>query len=406
MDKPNRHISLGHVQIGDLEKQFVNEVLDSNRLSAGKYIHGFETEVAALHGCRYGIMCNSGASALSIAIAALKERGEWNEDDEVIVPALTYISVPNAIMQCGLQPVFVDVDPAYYTINPHGIKAKITRRTRAIIPAHLFGFPCLMGDIKSLAVEHNLSLIEDASQAMFAQYQQSPVGSFGDIACFSTDAGQPLTTGVGGVITTNDQAIAVICRSLQSQGRDPIYLTIDDDDDLQDEARRRRIVERRFSYVRLGHSYRVTELEGALGLAQLADRDTMLRQRRANAHWLNQKLSRFSECLQLPDTPPNCAPSWSFYPIVAKNGLDRAPVVDYLEAHGIETRFMLPLLNQPIYKKIFGNIENRFPVARGLSQNGFYIGCHQGLTREDLAYIVRRFEAFFAEYEKPPDDAA
>src|SRR5262245_54460605 len=139
MEQPQRHISLGFVKIGDLEKQFINEVLSSNRLSQGKYIHAFEAELAALHGVHEAILCNSGASAFHLALAALKECGDWQAEDEVLVPAITYVATANAVLHNNLRPVFVDVDPVYYTMDPQRIKAKITRRTRAIIPTHLFG---------------------------------------------------------------------------------------------------------------------------------------------------------------------------------------------------------------------------------------------------------------------------
>lgn len=406
MEQPEKHISLGHVRIGELEKLFVNEVLESNRLSPGKFIHGFEAEFAALHGCPHAIMCNSGASALHIALAALKERYGWNAGDEVIVPSVTLIAAPNAILHNDLRPVFVEIDPSLYIIDPSRIRAKITRRTRAILPAHLFGLPCDMDAMRGIAEEHGLQIIEDATQAVFAEYKGRPVGSMGNIACFSTDAGQIIGTGVGGVITTKDPEVALICRSLLSQGRDTMYLTIDDDDDLQEEAHRRQVIERRFSFIRLGYSARVTEVEGALGLAQLAARDRILAQRRENAQWLTERMARFSEFLQLPALPSDRTHSFSAYPMVVKGGVGREPLVDYLEAHGIETRYMLPLLNQPIYKKLFGSLESRYPVARWINRNGFYIGCHHGLTGEDLSYVVRHFETFFKEYEVQPDDAA
>jgi len=405
MEQPERHISLGHVEIGDLGKQFIQEVLSSNRLSHGKYIHAFETEFAALHGRRAAIFCNSGASALIVALAALKEREQWRAGDEVLVPAITYVATANAVLHNQLRPVFVDVKSDHYTIDPRRIKAKITGRTRAIIPSHLFGLPCEMNDISPLAREHGLRVIEDASQAMFARDRGVPVGSAGDLACFSTDAGQLLSTGVGGLITTNDPEMALICRSLISQGRDAIYLTIDDDDDLREEARRCRIIERRFAYERLGYSFRLTELEGALGLAQLAERDRRLQRRRENAERLTELLAPFSAALQRPETPPHCERPFTVYPIVVRDAAYRAPLLDFLEARGIETRYMLPLLSQPAYRRLFGSLENRYPVANWLNQCGFFIGCHPGLTPDDLAYVARQFAAFFAEHVRP-DDAA
>lgn len=386
-------IGLGFLDIGDLERRYVNDVLDSRRLSAGKYVRGFEKEFAALHDTKYAVMCNSGTSALHIALAVLKEQGGWRDGDEVIVPAITFIATSNIVIHNGMQPVFVDVDPLYYNIDPSKVEEKITHRTRAILPVHLFGLPCDMDPILQIAERHDLAVIEDSCETMFAKYKGRSVGSFGDLACFSTYVAHLLVTGVGGLITTGREDYAIMCRSVLAHGRDSIYLSIDDDDDLN-ENRLKNIIERRFSFVRLGHSFRATELEAALGLAQLTKKDDMIRKRRWNAAYLTSKLSKFSDVLQLPSVPPYSEHSFMMYPILVKNGLGREELVGHLEKNAIETRYMLPLLNQPIYKKIFGDIEDHYPVAKNINRNGFYIGCHHGLTKDDLDYVVYHVETF------------
>lgn len=374
----------------------MNDALNSNRLSTGKYIRAFENEFARAHDSDHAVMCNSGTSALHIAVAVLKEVGKWRDGDEVLVPAVTFVATANVVLHNNLKPVFVDVDPVYYNIDPSQIKDKITKRTRAILPAHLFGLPCEMDAILNLADRYGLRIIEDSCETMFARYKGRSVGSFGDMACFSTYVAHLLVTGVGGLITTNQEKYATLCRSVLAHGRDSIYLNIDDDDGLLDENRRKAIIERRFSFVRLGHSFRATELEGALGLAQMAQKDRMIRRRRQNAQYLTDQLQKYSALLQLPAAPTHAEHSFMMYPILVKAGVNRGDLVAYLEARDIETRYMLPLINQPIYKKMFGDCEAEYPVARHINRSGFYIGCHQGLTRADLDYVVTAFAAYLA----------
>jgi perosamine synthetase len=390
-----KKIELGYLNIDETGRKYVNDVLTSNRLSAGKYIGGLEKLFAQEHGCRHGIMCNSGTSALQIALAALKERHGFRDGDEVIVPAVTFIATSNIVLQNRMKPVFVDVDPIYYNINPNLIEKKITKKTRAIIPVHLFGLPCEMDQILSIAKRRRLKIIEDSCETMFASYKGKPVGSFGEMGCFSTYVAHLLVTGVGGLITTNSDHFAIACRSILAHGRDSIYLNIDDDDRISDEHRFSRIINRRFSFVRMGYSYRVTELEGALGLAAFEKKDDMMKARRGNAVYLIQKLKPLEEYLQLPTWPSHSTHAFMMFPIVVRKRVKRGPLVNYLERHGIETRFMLPLLNQPFYKKLFGNLERSFPVAIYINNAGFYIGCHQGLTRDDLDYVADVFQNYF-----------
>lgn len=391
---PRRHIGLGCLEITPLQKRYVNDVLDRNRLSYGRYTRAFEREFARAHGVRYAIMLNSGTSALQVALAALRETGGWSDGDEVLVPAVTFIATSNIVLMNGLRPVFVDVDARTHNLDPARIEEKLTNRTRAIIPVHLCGLPCDMGAILETARRWNLRVLEDSCETMFVRYRGRPVGSFGDLATFSTYVAHLVVTGVGGLITTNDEALATLCRSFMAHGRDSIYLSIDDDD-TTDEQRLRDIVERRFSFLRVGFSYRVTEMEAALGLAQLRGREAMLARRRANAARLSEGLKRFEEYLRLPYVPGGFEHAFMIYPIVTRGGCDREKLVNHLERRGIETRYLFPLLTQPIYRRLFGDILDDYPVARTIHENGFYIACHQGLTSEDVDYVIGTFEEFF-----------
>ena len=394
--KPARkQIGIGGFTINARSKELVMQVLESNRLSAGPMMAKFESELAALHGCKFGLMCNSGTSALHIALAALKEIHGWADGDEVLVPAVTFVATSNVVIYNNLKPVFVDVEPQYYTLDPARIEAKITPRTRAIMPVHLAGQPCDMEPIMALARRHKLRIVEDSAETMFAHDKGQMVGSFGDVGCFSTYVAHMITTGVGGVCTTNDPALMVILKSLMNHGRDSIYIRIDDDQDKHG-SDLFMVADRRFSFVRLGHSFRATEMEAALGLAQLEERDQLNARRQEIVGRFNAALANLEEHLQLPRPRPQSAHSYMFYPLALRHPtLRRDELIAWLEDRQIETRYLLPLINQPVYRKLFGNLDEQYPVAAWLNQNAFYIGCHPEMTDEEVAYVIASFQEFF-----------
>lgn len=390
-----RKIELGYLKIGETGRRYISEVLDSGRLSAGKFIASFEREFARQHGCPFGIMCNSGTSALQVALAALKEQRHYNDGDEVLIPSVTFIATSNIVLQNRMVPVFVDVDPSTYNLDPNEIPKRVTDKTRAIIPVHLFGLPCEMDPIMDIARQKNIGVVEDSCETMFVRYKGKTVGSFGDLACFSTYVAHLLVTGVGGIILTPDEKISVLCRSLINHGRDAIYLNIDDDDRARGTDRFDEIVGKRFSFVRMGYSYRVTELEGALGLAALEEKGSMLEKRLQNALYLIQGLRDLESHLQMPSWPPYSEHAFMLFPLVVRPPVERDNLLFFLEQRGIETRTLMPLLNQPFYRKLFGDLEKDYPVASALNRRGFYIGCHQGLARDDLDYVLEQFHDFF-----------
>jgi perosamine synthetase len=384
---PNRQIGVGGLVIGEREKRYLNEVIASNRLSYGPMTQRLEREFAQLHGCRYAVFCNSGTSALHIALAALKEYHGWQDGDEVIVPAVTFVATANIVLHNRMVPLFVDVDARIYNIDPALIEAAITPRTRAIIPVHLMGLPCDMDPILDLARRRGLKIIEDSCETMFATYKGRKVGSFGDMGCFSTYIAHFIVTGVGGFVTTNDPELAVVLKSLMNHGRDSIYLSMSDDEGVSRE-RLHEIASRRFSFVRLGHSFRCTELEAAIGLGQLEQREEIIKARRNNAAYLMERLEPLKDRLQLPFVPPDREHMFMLFPIVLRDRPKRG-LVNHLEDHLIETRDLMPLVNQPVYRRIFGDdLEDRYPVAKWINASGFYIGCHQHLSDEEREYMV------------------
>jgi perosamine synthetase len=392
-----RRIGIGDCAISDRAKALVLEVLDSNRLSAGPMMARFEHEMAALHGCAYGLMSNSGTSALQIALAALKERHDWQDGDEVLVPALTFVATSNIVLYNGLTPVFCEVEPDYFCIDPAEIEARVTPRTRAIIPVHVGGLPCDMDAVLDVAARHGLRIVEDSAEAFGVLYKGRPVGSFGDVGCFSTYVAHVISTGVGGICTTNDLELLSLMKSLMNHGRDAVYTRIDDDADVS-RAVELEIPARRFSFVRLGHSFRATEMEAALGVAQLEEREQRAARRADVVRRLTDGLSDLEPYLQLPHARPETEHAFMFFPLVVRDAsISRDALIEHLERNGIETRHLLPLINQPIYRRLFGDLGAEYPVAARLNETAFYIGCQPELSSEDVDHVVACFHSYFAD---------
>ncbi|OGY47722.1 MAG: hypothetical protein A2840_01015 [Candidatus Buchananbacteria bacterium RIFCSPHIGHO2_01_FULL_47_11b] len=390
------NLGVGTLEISAQARRYIKKVLDTRRLSYGPFIQRFERELSKAHGLKFGVMVNSGTSALRMAVACLKELHGWHDGDEIIVPAVTFVATANVVVDHNLKPVFVDVDPVTYNIDPAKIEKRITKKTKAIMVVHLFGQPAEMDPILKIARKYKLKIIEDSAETMFVKYKGTPVGSFGDIACFSTYVAHLIVTGVGGVVATNNRRYAEVLRSLANHGRDNIYISIDDDKGKKGKQLQQ-IIARRFSFVRPGYSFRVTELEGALGCAQLEIAADILKQRRRNGEYLIKGLSQLGDRIQLPSWPKYKGHAFMMFPIVIRNGggVSKAKLTQYLEERGIETRDMLPLINQPYYRKTFKIKQSDYPIADWINRYGFYIGCHQQMRKTELDYIIKTFVRYF-----------
>ncbi len=391
--KPTTQIGVGGLVLTEREKRYVHEVMESGRLSYGPMTARFEKEFAQAHDCRYAAFCNSGTSALHVALQALKIRHGWSDGDEVLVPALTFVATVNIVLHNRLTPVFVDIEPGTFGMDPAGVARAVTPRTRAMIPVHLFGQPASMDRLMAAARERGLAVLEDSAETMFARQGGTSVGSFGAIGCFSTYVAHLLVTGVGGFATTNDPELAVLVRSLMNHGRDSIYLAIDDDRDATPEQLFD-IVARRFKFIHPGHSFRATELEAAIGLGQIEQKDELMARRRANARTLSAGLADLSKHLTLPVEAPDRDHVYMMYPLLAAPGTKR-DLVNYLEERLIETRDLMPLLSQPTILQTCRASIGDFPVARRAEEDGFYIGCHPYLSADELAYVIATMHAFF-----------
>ncbi len=391
--KRDKQIGVGGIALDKEEKRYLNEVIESNRLSYGPMTKKFEQIFSNEHDCKYGVFCNSGTSALHIALAALKEKYGWSDGDEVIVPATTFIATSNIVIHNNMVPVFVDVDSRTYNINPSLIEEKITDKTKAMIPVHLFGMPADMDPIMEIAEKYNLKIIEDSCETMFARYKGKRVGSFGEIACFSTYIAHFLVTGIGGLCTTNDPDDFIMLRSLMNHGRDSIYLSIDDDRNITKE-KLHETIDKRFKFVRLGHSFRATELEAAIGLGQFEKRESIIARRREIARKFIQGLNDLSDYIQLPFIPENVEHNFMMFPIVVRKE-SKTELIRFLEDNNIETRDMVPLLDQPVYEEIFNIKSSDYPVSDWILKSGFYIGSHQFISDEEIDYVIEKFHEFY-----------
>ncbi len=386
-----RQIGLGTFESTPKMQHLVRQVLESGRISYGPMSQEFESRFAALHGCQYGVLSNSGTSSLLVALQTLKELHGWQDGDEVVVPALTFVATVNVVLQLRLKPVLVDVESDYYGIDTAQLMRTISYKTRCIIPVHTFGQSCNMAEVQNTVNWLNpevypIKIIEDSCEAMAVKHCNTSIGCLSDIGVFSTYAAHILVTGVGGLSITNNPEYALYQRSLVNHGIDLEGLPTG-------ESYEPTWLARKFRFTKVGHSFRLTELEAAIGLAQLDDLPAIIRKRQENAAYLIMGLKPYEEYLQVPAIRPNTEHAFMMLALVCRQEGVRDKLCRHLESNGIGTRLALPLVSQPVYKGLWN--PDDYPVARWMDDNAFYIGCHQNLTREDLDYVIEKFGEFY-----------
>lgn len=357
-------IGIADWRVTPKQKRLVNQVLDSGRLTYGPMTDQFEKEFARIHGRRYGLFINSGTDALRIALHALKTREGWEDGDEVIIPAITFIATFNVVVQCNLKPVLVDVEKDF-NINPNLIENAVTKKTRAIIPVNLLGLESQMSEIMAIAISHGLKVIEDSCEMVLSS-------GLGDVTCFSTYVAHHVITGVGGMILTDNKYLAKYMRSMMFHGRDDSYMSMDDNSP--------EVAAKRFIFDKPGYSARATELQAALGLGDLDNLHGNLLKRTTNAR-------KLCEGLKVEFDPFH---TYQFFPIMAK---DRDDLMIHLEGRGIHTRPIMPLTTQPIVRKTIR--VGIFPVAEQINREGLLIPCHPYLGDNDINYILESVKEFY-----------
>lgn len=344
------------------EKQYVMDCLETTWISSnGKYITEFERMFAEFCGVKHAIATNNGTTAIHLALVALGVQ----PGDEVLIPTVTYIATANAVRYCGATPVLVDVCRETMNIDPGEVEKKITSKTRGIIPVHLYGHPADMGPLLELAKKHSLFIVEDAAEAHGAEYNGVRVGSFGDCATFSFFGNKIVTTGEGGMVTTNDDALAERLRLFRGQGMD---------------------LKHRYWFQVVGYNYRMTNIQAAIGVAQMEHVETALAARKELAGWYEQALSALVEHIVLPVELPWGRHVYWMYTIFLRNGgeRERDQVMKMLDEAGIETRpVFYPMHIMPPYKE-----EASYPVADLWAARGINLPTHQQLTQEDVQRIA------------------
>jgi len=319
-------IPLSSPDITQAEIDAVTAVLRTPQLSLGPELEAFETALAAYHGVREAVAVSSGTAGLHLALLALG----IGEGDEVIVPSFAFVAVANTVLQVRATPVFAEIDPVTLNLDPAAVEAAITPRTRALLVVHTFGVPAEMDALEVIARRHNLALIEDACEAIGAQFDLRRAGSFGDLAVLGFYPNKQMTTGEGGAVLARDPAHAARLRSLRNQGRQPTGGW--------------------FDHAEPGYNYRLSELACALGRVQLSRLSEMLAARHAAASRYHALLADIPGVELPPLTLPRRIVSWFVYVVRLPQGVDRLQVRNHLAAQGIASgSYFAPLHQQPAF---------------------------------------------------------
>lgn len=342
--------------ISEAEKTAVLEVLDSGFLVQGPRVAQLEERLAQVCGTRYAIATSSGTTALHVSLLA----HGIGPGDEVITTPFTFIASASCILFVGARPVFVDIEPEMFNLDPALIEAAVTPRTRAIIPVHLYGCPCDMDAILAIARRHGLAVIEDAAQAIGALYKGRPVGSFGT-GCFSLYATKNVMAGEGGMITTDDEVIAERCRMIRSHGmRQP------------------------YCHDMVGYNFRMSDLHAAIALAQMDRLDEFTARRRANASYLSAHI----KSVVTPKVAEDYQHVWHQYTVRVDGGRDRNLAVKQLHTSGVGAGiyYPVPAHRQSYIRDIVGDVD--LPVAEQAAEEVLSLPVHPGLSQTDLSQIV------------------
>ncbi len=330
-----------------------------------RIVQEFEAVFANYIGKSFGVSCNSGASALHIALLALGVKA----GDEVIVPDLTMIATANAVAYCGAKPVFADIDEETWCIDPIDVEKKITDRTVGVIPVHLYGFPCDMDYVGTVADAHGLWLLEDSAEAIGSEYQGKKCGSFGIASCFSFYGTKNITTGEGGMVVTDDKEIADDCRALRSH------------------AFGTKGALQHFNHTRLGFSYRLSGLQAALGVSQMERVEQLIARKCYNGKFYGSFLKPLADegKLTLPTEKSYAKNTYWYYTILVNPsfGLSRDELMQKLLEDGIETRTtFIPMHRQELYKT-----DDEFPVADLVADRGINLPSSSRLKPEEIMYV-------------------
>jgi perosamine synthetase len=351
--------------IGEEELQQVIDAIKSTWLTENQKTVQFEQMFAALVGAKHAIAVNNATGGLFVCLKAL----DIGTGDEVIVPSLTFVATVNSVIMAGAEPVLADIDPKTFNMDPNTIEAAITPKTKAIMPVHLYGQAADMEAIFSVAHRRGLQVVEDAAQGVGVKFRGQHVGIWGNLACFSFFGNKTLTTGQGGMITTNDDVLAEKCLLIKNHGRTTRATFIHD---------------------HIGYNFCFSELQAAIGLAQMSKLDRILAGKQRNLEIYRAQLKEVAQ-IRFPEIDPRCeAVAW-FSNILVD---DPQALADYLWQRAIQTRrFFYPIHRQPCYRRRFSNT---FPHAEQVYERGLSLPSSATLQHETLLFVCENIKAFYA----------
>ncbi|MFA6322233.1 MAG: DegT/DnrJ/EryC1/StrS family aminotransferase [Candidatus Buchananbacteria bacterium] len=369
---------LAKPSISSQDKKRVMAVLSSGKLSLGPVYQEFEKKFAKTIGTKYACAVSSGTAGLHLAMIAAGIK----EGDEVITSPFSFIASANCILYVKAKPVFVDIDPVSYNIDPAKIEAKITKKTKAILVVHIFGQSADMDPIIKIAKKYKLKIIEDACESINATYRGKKVGTFGESAVFAFYPNKQMTTGEGGMITTNSKEVYELCCCLRNQGRTENMQWLD--------------------HKVLGYNYRLDEMSAALGLSQISRIDKMIKSRKAVAELYNRILSAHQLLVQIPETKKYNSHTWFVYVLkIRDKAISRDRVIKDLAARGIASKPYLPSIHLfDFYKKMFHYKEYDFVISEDMSNHSLALPFYLGLKKADIKYIVNNLIEILNNYEK------
>jgi dTDP-4-amino-4,6-dideoxygalactose transaminase len=364
-------IPIAKPDVGTEEIEAVMETMKSGWVTQGGKVREFEKSFAEYCGVKHGVAANSGTAALHIALTSLGVK----QGDEIITTPLSCVATTNPILYLNAKPVFVDVDPVTLNIDPTLIEKKITQKTKAILPVHLFGHPVDLDPLTEIAEKYQLPIVEDAAQAHGAKYKGKRVGSFGRVSCFSFYADKGITTVEGGMALTSDAELTEKMRLLRSFGMTK---------------------NRKFYHPVLGYNYKMSDIHAAIGLVQLRKLDSYIQRKRKNIDYLKEQIGNSD--LKLPSEQPYAFNIYYATHVIAKKGKDK--IVGFLERNGIETRPLLSFIpEQPPYQK-YGHNATECKIARNAHQKGFYVSNSPLLSEDQLDYLASTLNKSLSEIEE------
>jgi len=371
-------IPYGHQSIDKSDIQAVVQVLKSDRITQGPIIDKFENALAKFVGAKYAVCVSSGTAALHAAcIASGIESG-----DEVIVPTLSFVATANCVLYCGAKPVLVDVYVDTLTINAEEVAKKITKKTKAIIAVDFAGHPADWDKLRKLAQKHDLILIDDAAHALGSVYKEKSIGSIAGLTAFSFHPVKTITTGEGGAIATNSEALYGRLKKFRHHGIE------------KDKKNDKKYGSWYYEINNLGYNYRITDLQAALGLSQLKKIKKNIKVRRFLWNRYKEKLNNL-KAIDLPIEKDNAISAWHIYPIRLNNKAkkSRREVFDFLRKAniGVQVHY-IPIHFHSLYKKLFGYAKGDFPVAEKYYESALSLPLYVSLSKQDQDYVIRKLK--------------